>query len=66
MTALILLNWEFLNEEPLGIALFAATATFAIGTLVFYLLTGVTDPGFVRNQIFENAYETTEFVEEEE
>ena len=32
--------------------------------LVFYFLTGTTDPGFVRNQIFENQYETTEYQED--
>ena len=58
------LNWDFLVED--GLAVLAIVSILTIGTLVFYFLTGATDPGYVRNQIFENQYETTEFFEDEE
>ena len=66
LAALISLNWEWLTTEPYGVALLVTTTILAIGTLIFYVLTGAIDPGFVRNQIFDNAYETTEFIEEDE
>ena len=58
------LNWDFLVED--GLAVLAIVSILTIGTLLFYFLTGATDPGYVRNQIFENQYETTEYLEDEE
>ena len=66
LITLVALNWEFLTTETDGIAVFILLLVLTVGTLVFYFLTGITDPGFVKNQIFENHYETTEFVEDEE
>ena len=66
MGVLILLNWDFLTEESDGIVVLVTLSIFTTGTLVFYFLTGATDPGYVRNQIFSNQYETTEFFEEED
>ena len=66
MSVLVALNWDFLTEESDGIAILVTLSILTTGTLVFYFLTGVTDPGYVRNQIFANQYETTDFFEEEE
>ena len=66
LITLVALNWEFLTTETDGIVVFILLLVLTVGTLVFYFLTGITDPGFVKNQIFENHYETTEFVEDEE
>ena len=60
LVALVALNWDFLTSETDGILLFVTLVVCTLGTLIFYFLTGTTDPGFVRNQIFENQYETTE------
>ena len=49
LAALISLNWEFLTTESEGIVLLATTIFFTVGTLIFYILTGATDPGYVRN-----------------
>mmetsp|Transcript_6639 Transcript_6639/g.7925 ORF Transcript_6639/g.7925 Transcript_6639/m.7925 type:complete len:83 (+) Transcript_6639:211-459(+) len=65
LAALIILNQDFLASEPEGIALLITTLVLLAATMVFYLLTGVTDPGHVKNQIFESNYETTELVEDE-
>ena len=51
--------------SPEGLPYLILTLILTILTAIFYVLTGCTDPGFVRNQIFENHYETTELVEEE-
>ena len=66
LVALVALNWEFLTTESDGIVVLVLVIVFSLGTLIFYFLTGLTDPGFVRNQIFENHYETTEFIEDDE
>ena len=63
LVALVSLNWDYLVAE--GIAVLVITCVLTAGTLVFYFLTGLTDPGYVCNQIFDNQYETTEFIEEE-
>ncbi len=65
LVALIGLNWDFLSTENDGIVVLTLTAVLAVGTFTFYFLTGCTDPGFVRAQIFENHFETTEFAETE-
>lgn len=66
LVALVALNWEFLTTESDGIVVLVLVVVLSLGTLIFYFLTGLTDPGFVRNQIFENHYETTEFIEDDE
>ena len=67
MCFLVALNWDYLTEGTTeGILVLITTALLTLGTLVFYFLTGCTDPGFVRNQIFENQYETTEYLEDDE
>ena len=63
---LIALNWDLFDTQD-GQIFLGVTILLAIGTHIFYFLTGVTDPGYVRNQIFENTiHETTEFVEEDQ
>ena len=49
LIALIALNWEFLTTESDGIFALVLTVILTLGTLIFYFLTGCTDPGFVRN-----------------
>ena len=64
LVALVGLNWDYLVTD--GITALVLTSLLTVGTLVFYFLTGCTDPGYVRNQIFDNHYETTEFIEDDE
>ena len=66
LVALIALNWDFLSTESDGIALLVLTGIVQVVTLILYSLAGATDPGYVRNQIFESNYETTEVVEEDD
>lgn len=49
LVALIALNWEYLTTESDGIVVLVMTIFSTVGTLVFYFLTGSTDPGYVRN-----------------
>lgn len=65
MAVILALNWDFLTTETDGQILFALTIICSIGTHIFYFLTGSIDPGFVKNQIFDNQIETTEFVDED-
>lgn len=66
LIALICLNWDFLTAESDGIVIFIIIILLALGTHIFYFLTGSLNPGFVLNQIFENQIETVELVEEED
>ena len=49
LTALIALNWDYLTTQREGILVFALTVLLVILTVVFYLMTGCVDPGFVHN-----------------
>ena len=49
LVALVALNWEFLTTESDGIIVLILVVVLSLGTLIFYFLTGLTDPGFVRN-----------------
>ena len=49
LAALISLNWKYLTTETQGKMLLAATVIFTTITIIFFMITGVTDPGFVRS-----------------
>ena len=65
--AIIGLNWDFLTDGGTeGLIVLTLVSVLLASTLVFYMLTGCTDPGQIRTQVFENQYETTEFIEDED
>ena len=66
IAALVALNWEFLTTEPDGVLLLVLVTVLSVATYFLFLMTGGTDPGYVRSPIFENHYETTDFVEEDD
>merc|ERR1712079_371092 len=65
LSILIYLNLDWLTEDMKGVALLVTILLVAVGTIIMYLLTGCTDPGYVHSAVFQN-HETTEFFEEEE